>query len=84
VPKPKYESKGRHKVNIIYYFSTSLNKNRQMIDVRHYNTDNEKDTYIAQSINSYRKLANAYHTQIVGLKVDTKFWNINRLAEVLS
>lgn len=78
--REQYESKGRYSVNIIYHFSTPVRKVRQMCDTRHYNTEQERDLYIQQSINTHRKFATAYHTQIIALKVDGQYWNTNRLA----
>ena len=81
--RQSYESKGKYSVNIFYWFSTPIKKYRQMCDTRHYNTEQERETYLTQSINAYRKLAQAYNTQIIGLKVDTQYWNINRLNNTL-
>ena len=75
-----YESKGRYKVNLFYWFNSAIKNHSQLCDTRHYNTEQERELYIKQSINAHRKFAQAYHTDIRALKVDGKYWNITRLA----
>jgi len=84
VPTEKYKAKGKYSVNIIYHLTTAIHNKRQICDIRHYNTEKEKEEYIEQSIDTYSNFANKYNTQIIGLKVDNHFWNINRIAEAFS
>jgi len=84
VPTERYESKGKFSVNIVYHFAEPIRRIRQFCDTRRYNTENEREEYIQQSITTYRKFAQAYDTKIVALKVDNKFWNPHQIGQALS
>jgi len=77
-----YVTKGRYSVDIYFQFSDRINKGNQFLDRRRYNTEQEREIYIAQSIKSYSLLAQKYHTNIRALKVDGRYWNTSRIANI--
>jgi len=76
----RYIPKGRYKVKLFYRFYERVGNSNQLIDDFNYNTEQEREQKINESLLAHGYLAEKYHTGICALKVDGQYWNISRLA----